>query len=135
MHTHTVSGTAVDHCGHCGGLWFDATELDQAWAAYRPRSPLHPERLLPDRGYSGRDCPRCSRALRTGGWTDLVLDRCPKCHGLFVEAHELVRMRAEGIPLEPASFASRFRDRLVSIGLAISVAETIAMLLIHLWSK
>ncbi|HET7043020.1 MAG TPA: zf-TFIIB domain-containing protein, partial [Gemmatimonadales bacterium] len=76
----------------CGGLWFDATELD-GYLRELPNASPHEitEAEIPRRGASGRSCPRCGlgQALESAGWSTLILDRCPACHGLFVDAEEL----------------------------------------------
>jgi hypothetical protein len=38
--------------------------------------------------------------MGTVGWTGVVIDRCPACHGLFVEFGELERLRRHGAPEE-----------------------------------
>lgn len=53
----------ADRCARCGGLWFDARELD-AWLA-REESPVAAVELeLPRRGMTSRGCQRCQ------AWTD-----------------------------------------------------------------
>jgi Zn-finger nucleic acid-binding protein len=93
------AGTTVDHCPFCEGLWFDGSELDKLLAgAGRP----HLEALIPPRGASALTCPRCKpRALITmaaAGWSGIVLERCPTCRGLFVDAPEFRSLIREGAP-------------------------------------
>jgi len=87
----TRDGVTVDHCGSCDMLWFDATELDRHLEGLPHRS-THPawEVAIPERGLSAFSCPRCSPvALRSVGWSGLVLWRCPQCHGLLMDMTEL----------------------------------------------
>ena len=47
--------------------------------------------------------------LDTAGWSGLVLDRCQRCRGLFVEAHELRRVVVERLPEEASDLAVELR--------------------------
>jgi Zn-finger nucleic acid-binding protein len=91
MHVWESRGVVLDHCHRCKGLWFDAGELGAHLAASGARieeSDLEPEEE------TGFPCPRCDGVHLAHVRVETVtLDRCPRCHGLFVdvgEVHELI---------------------------------------------
>jgi hypothetical protein len=97
-------------------------------AASLPRQAS--EAALPHRGRGGRSCPRCwPRAMDTVGWTGLVIDRCPQCAGLFVEAGELEALRRDGVPQEPIELL--VQRKLVGAGSSLFGAIGVLHLLIR----
>ena len=124
-------GVTIDRCPQCGGLWFDAEELDRCLLALYPEDSPPPEARIPERGMGTRRCPRCTRFMTTAGWTGLVLDRCPTCRGLFVEATELAQMEREQPPLDAVSFETRLQDLMVSAGWTLLSAQTIALVIVR----
>ena len=128
-------GVSVDRCERCGGLWFDAQELDR-WLGHADTSDLQPpESRIPPRSLGSRSCPRCSCDLHTAGWTGLILDRCPTCRGLFVETHEFTRMQKEGLPEEAATFESRLTVAMVDAGQTLLTAAALARLIIRVVAR
>lgn len=101
---------ALDQCTRCGGLWCDKWELF-------PIASQEVDRLDPvDRGAlqrptprpPARTCPRCGIALRQ--FTDrllpadVLIDRCPLCEGMWLNAGSLRRFdahRRAGRPPKP----------------------------------
>ena len=87
----------IDYCPGCRGVWLDSGEL----ALIRERTGvLHGELLgaledAPGRrpqGRAARRCPVCRKRLaevRTQGEPAIVVDRCPRRHGLWFDAGEL----------------------------------------------
>jgi Zn-finger nucleic acid-binding protein len=103
--TQTQVGTVqVDVCqGGCGGIWFDAFELqrvdEEDEAAGEPL--LHVKR---DEGIvvdttRKRNCPRCTdmRLHRHffSAKRRVEVDQCPNCGGYWLDAGELGQIRAE----------------------------------------
>lgn len=131
MRTDSAHGVTVDRCDRCGGVWFDATELDRWLADFYPDLARPPEHRMPRRGRGGHPCPRCHKAMETAGWTGLVLDRCPECHGIFAEASELGDMEHESVPDRDGPFAIRLKEVLVEGGWAMLTARAIAILVIR----
>lgn len=101
----------VDHCGRCGGLWFERGEVqelrarapDELWARIGKRREGSPMRCHEcqatmsredDRcGDCGRanllDCPACHRPMQLTSHSGLKLDICRDCKGAFFDHHEL----------------------------------------------
>jgi len=99
-----VGNVTVDACrGGCGGIWFDAFELERVdeenEAAGEPL--LHFERdesIVVDTARK-RQCPKCEgiklhrhyfRARRR-----VEVDQCPNCGGYWLDAGELAQIRLE----------------------------------------
>lgn len=131
MVVETREGISVDRCHKCGGLWFDADELDRHLIPLYPDGARPPETRIPERGRSTRKCPRCDRSMSSAGWTGLVLDRCLMCRGLFVETSELAQLEREQPPLEAASFETQLQEFMVSAGWTLLTAKAIALLILR----
>lgn len=90
----------IDECDSCGGHWYDAGEL----ARIRELSPAERPHDRPgvaprwvDSKHDAMQCPRCRKGLQNERYaysSDLVLDRCPTCNGMWVDSGELDRMDA-----------------------------------------
>ena len=110
----------MDVCqGGCGGIWFDAFELQQA---DDPTEDVG-ERLLeisrdkrirvdPTRK---RDCPRDGNKLQRHYFSAkrrVEVDECPNCGGYWLDAGELALIRAEragtGVPRRELARAKYF---------------------------
>ncbi|MFP4355871.1 MAG: zf-TFIIB domain-containing protein [Phycisphaerae bacterium] len=76
----------LDYCPGCGGIWFDQAELERAL----PHAILN--LAVPgDAPETGRGCPRCDRArlFRVQyPQTDVQVDVCRKCRGVWLDAGE-----------------------------------------------
>jgi uncharacterized protein len=94
----------VDVCqGGCGGIWFDAFELqrvdEQDEAAGEPLLNIQrDERLALDRSRK-RECPRCEGVKLHRHFfsakRQVEVDQCPNCGGYWLDAGELALIRAE----------------------------------------
>lgn len=84
----------VDHCGRCGGTWFDPYEINRI--PYHEVMRLAHMTVLPQTPPPMSDfkkCPHCNLVL-SQSTTDLVpagveLLRCPKCHGVWASQKAL----------------------------------------------
>src|SRR5438046_2482667 len=100
----TIGKLTVDVCrGGCGGIWFDAFELQQvdepresvgAWLINVERDPhLHVD---PSRK---RACPKCEgvklKRRHFSAKRRFEVDECPGCGGYWLDAGELEKVRAE----------------------------------------
>jgi Zn-finger nucleic acid-binding protein len=84
------AGTEVDICSGCQGVWLDRSEL-----AAITGKPVD----LPD-SLPGTDtafaCPRCSSPLRErsyAGRSDLLIECCSGCGGIFLDRGELLMIK------------------------------------------
>ena len=100
----TVGKLTVDVCrGGCGGIWFDAFELQQvdepqestgAWLVDIERDPqLHVDTIRK------RACPRCQGVKLKRRYfspkRQFEIDECPGCGGYWLDAGELEKIRDE----------------------------------------
>ncbi len=85
----------IDYCPECNGVWLDSGELELIG---RKAGTLHGELLSAlekeqgKRAGGGRRCPVCRKAMRqvhTRTDPPIVLDRCPRQHGLWFDRGEL----------------------------------------------
>ena len=123
------NGTEVDRCSFCGGLWFDASELDRILETHPAGVPV--EAAIPDRGMSAISCPRCwPKLLDAAGWSGMILDRCSTCRGLYVDGPELLRLQRQGPPGSTAGLEQALHSALREAGWNLLAASSlIAMLL------
>ncbi|MEW6742639.1 MAG: zf-TFIIB domain-containing protein [Planctomycetota bacterium] len=116
-----VQGVELDLCPEGHGFWFDADELRQLFDAAGVGEAAQPldlreaaqpldlrdaargleERLasLPqERARPARRCPRCRRRMvhvrASGHPAPVILDRCPRGHGLWFDQGELEQLLA-----------------------------------------
>jgi Zn-finger nucleic acid-binding protein len=90
-------GVNVSNCGGCGGYWMTHPKLS---AICERRTLQMPEPVrqkfmdLADASNSTQElwCLGCGKAMRKVQfrlWNDIVLDECPKCHGIWLDRGEL----------------------------------------------
>lgn len=92
----------LDVCtSSCGGVWFDANELDAVDeetepVAFNVLRAITNQRVAVDRAKT-RACPKCAGQALTRSenamHSGLDLDSCPRCHGVFLDFGELERLR------------------------------------------
>jgi Zn-finger nucleic acid-binding protein len=102
-----VGAVAVDICqGGCGGIWFDAFELqkvdEQHEAAGEHLVKIKRDPKLHLDASRKRACPRCDgvklrRHLFNPNST-VEVDHCPNCAGYWLDAGELEKIRSEQKP-------------------------------------
>ncbi|MEZ7891228.1 MAG: M48 family metalloprotease [Candidatus Wallbacteria bacterium] len=111
VNTYTPKGIVVDYCPTCQGIWFDKGELN-----YYSKSPAEFAKKLKNGLLSPHNsekcCPRCNVNMNEGGLIkdELLIDQCPDCEGIWLDARELTQMQLAEIEinsLEPSNFFSR----------------------------
>lgn len=97
-----VGGVTVDVCkGHCGGIWFDKSELarfdephDEATGQILRAIPNATVVIDHNRE---RHCPCCSGTALSRTFYDdqynIEIDQCPNCSGTWLDLGELQRIR------------------------------------------
>ena len=90
----SAGGVRIDQCHNCKGAWFDAGELQQAIGVGH--------RKLISSIAGVRRCPTCDVAMRPLNFpgTQVEIDCCPDCGGLWLDAGEFRRIRDEIGPLK-----------------------------------
>lgn len=99
----------VDHCTDCGGIWLDAGELELLFAdAQQTEQLVSSFHHAPGVKEKVRSCPICLKKMQkihAGGFDGLtagsegepvIIDRCPKGHGLWFDRGELPQVLAKG---------------------------------------
>ena len=99
-----VGNLSVDVCqGGCGGIWFDAFELqrvdEEDEAAGEPLLHIERDAKIAVDNKRRRSCPRCAdmRLHRHffSARRRVEVDQCPNCGGYWLDAGELEQIRAE----------------------------------------
>jgi Zn-finger nucleic acid-binding protein len=114
-----VGNVEVDVChGGCGGVWFDAFELqrvDEETEAGEPllHIPSDPKVIVD--GTRKRDCPVCDEIkLKRRFFSpkrQVEIDECPNCGGYWLDAGELAKIRAE--KSQPAAAKSTISPEMI----------------------
>src|SRR6266480_458012 len=99
-----VGSLVVDVCdGGCGGVWFDAFELqrvdeEQETAGERLLEIRRDQRIKVDPSRK-RECPRCEgmklKRHFSSATRNVEVDECPNCGGYWLDAGELAQIRLE----------------------------------------
>ena len=87
----------VDYCFDCRGVWLDGGELEiigeRAGALQKDLlAALESQEGKRPKGEKKRPCPVCRKALARVSTTSenpIILDRCPKGHGIWFDQGEL----------------------------------------------
>jgi Zn-finger nucleic acid-binding protein len=99
-----VGSLRVDVCqGGCGGIWFDAFELqrvdDSEEAAGERLLEVQADPAVVVDNTRKRECPRCSGVKLHRHYFSarrrVEVDECPNCGGYWLDAGELAQIRAE----------------------------------------
>ena len=99
-----VGNLSVDVChGGCGGIWFDAFELQRVDEEQEIAGELlldiqHDLNVVVDHTRK-RECPRCQDVKLQRHFfsakRQVQVDECPNCAGYWLDAGELAKIRAE----------------------------------------
>ena len=88
---------SIDVCEKCRGIWFDKDELstfvNELFKEKTPENPRgKPQEKLPAQEESERACPVCNKPMikfKYGSTSDIALDKCPSCKGIWTDAEEV----------------------------------------------
>lgn len=101
MITLEMDGVETDYCPSCGGIWLDSGELELLLGS-GPQAEQLVRSFQPCRGgkEAQRRCLICDRRMEkiNAGRDDspVVIDRCPKNHGLWFDQGELPAVLEKG---------------------------------------
>jgi uncharacterized protein len=99
-----VGSLTVDVCqGGCGGIWFDAFELERVdeenEAAGEPLLGIQRDETIAVDSSRKRECPRCQGIKLHRHYFSakrrVEVDQCPGCGGYWLDAGELAQIRVE----------------------------------------
>jgi Zn-finger nucleic acid-binding protein len=99
-----VGSLTVDACqGGCGGIWFDAFEMEKVdeeqEAVGEPLLNIQRDQRLVVDPTRKRECPRCTGIKLHRHFFSakrrVEVDQCPNCGGYWLDAGELALIRAE----------------------------------------
>lgn len=101
----------LDHCARCGGVWFEAGEVQQLrranaaalWKQVVQRDEVHAMQCHECRSHVPRtdpkcaacgwkavlDCPECDRPMRVARQSGMRIDYCTHCKGAWFDHDEL----------------------------------------------
>jgi Zn-finger nucleic acid-binding protein len=97
-----ISGSQVDRCEECGGIWFDRDELEKikderdenlSWLDF----DLWRDEEKLKAGGTYIDCPRDGSPLYQiqYGESSVMADVCPQCRGVWLDRDELEKLIAD----------------------------------------
>lgn len=121
----------LDVClGGCGGIWFDAAELDRVSA--RAATTLHSIWQIPRSNVQLTEpcrCPRCPELVLERKWFSdaqgVEIDQCTKCGGIWLDAGEFSRIYEEikGAKVAPPSWARAMADAAALVEKKLGLAD------------
>ena len=124
MNAVKISGVEIDFCRQgCKGLWFDNYELIKLDEVHEGSGDELQEilsaQLVDDTRSHKLTCPRCDiplkrRKYRAG--SDVEIDTCYGCNGIFLDSGELAVIRAnyEEIQKKSAEYMNHVGDKLAA---------------------
>ena len=92
-------GVKIHHCGRCGGYWLTETKLDAILARQEVLMPAAVQEAVERMALESNStamltCITCGTSMRKQlfrGFTELQVDVCPRCHGIWFDRAELER--------------------------------------------
>lgn len=134
LRTIVYESVQIETCDSCHGEWLDASELgkvadvrEQKFDADEKRAIAAATKITGVRPADhDRDlkCPKCSGvtdAINYGADTGILIDRCPNCHGVWLDADELeniqmlVEQWEDGLPEDLKQYGGRLRQIAVDV--------------------
>lgn len=88
LKTITQSGLELEICPTCSGLWCEANELARLVGT---ADDLPPTESLSLDGFRA-PCPACDAGMNRRFYSharQVLIDRCPKCRGIWLDDNEL----------------------------------------------
>ncbi len=90
----------TDYCAECGGIWLDAGELELLFDSPQQANQLIASFRQAETDEKVHHCPICLKKMQKVVVAEenepVIIDRCPKGHGLWFERGELAQVLALG---------------------------------------
>jgi Zn-finger nucleic acid-binding protein len=123
-----VDGYRYYSCERCNGFWIPGTVLDRALS----ERGIQDLRAIRGAGPGDVTCPDCRAACEAIGIEGCDLDRCARCHGVWLDAGEVGKLKRL-FPERSAVVAAeegRLTDaELAPIAIVDSVVQLLALLI------
>ncbi|HEX5222296.1 MAG TPA: zf-TFIIB domain-containing protein [Verrucomicrobiae bacterium] len=116
-------------CERCGGIWIPGGLLHRVLSARGVEDLGH----IPSMEKSAIHCPDCRTQCDLVTVKDCRLDTCSKCHGVWLDAGEVLRVRSlfpEDSPIVDAEKGRIAGKQLAETGASMSVVEMVGNLLL-----
>ena len=92
-------GTPVEFCGTCGGFWLNKGELNKIAHPIVGDIEFCSQETAGKKSPSGLECPLCDGVPMVRAnfieFSDIVIDVCPQCKGMWLDKGELEAINAE----------------------------------------
>ena len=125
-----ASPITLDVCANgCGGIWFDAFELQKMDEVHEPVREelinLRPKKELPETQLTAkRVCPKCEGIVMMRHFYSplkkVMVDECPNCGGFWLDAGELAGLREENKLEKERKRATQVRLSQISLHAIVS---------------
>jgi Zn-finger nucleic acid-binding protein len=97
LEAHQGTPVPFASCRHCDGLWFTRDAIDKGEKPVLP--PASRQRRTTVSLTTNRACPKCSVKLDPETVDDVVIDVCPSCGGVWLDAGEFQAARRRSVRL------------------------------------
>jgi Zn-finger nucleic acid-binding protein len=120
----------LDDCPQCGGIWFDDGELRKVQTMgdelclQSLEDQAHPHKSVVCAESEAKMCPVCNERLVPYKYmysSDVILDECDNCFGLWVQDGELIKM-AEYLDHEQAAMSPAKREVIAAVSAEVQMA-------------
>ncbi|MBN1864204.1 MAG: zf-TFIIB domain-containing protein [Victivallales bacterium] len=92
-------GTPVELCEECGGIWLNKGDLNKIAHPISGDIEYCSQENPGRKGPSTLECPVCKGVQLARAnfieFSDIMLDVCPECHGIWLDKGELEAINAE----------------------------------------
>ncbi|MBL7107611.1 MAG: zf-TFIIB domain-containing protein [Phycisphaerae bacterium] len=101
MITLELAEVEIDYCTDCSGIWLDAGELESLLDdKTKAQQLLESFKIANNTTEKLRKCPICDKKMNKilvqAAKSPLVIDKCPKAHGLWFDKNELHQILKAG---------------------------------------
>lgn len=91
--------TPIEQCEKCGGIWLDKGELKKIAHPIQGDIEFCTHEETGQKNLSGIKCPNCNglelQQVKFIEFSEITLDHCPECDGIWLSKGELEAINAE----------------------------------------